>query len=93
MTTTKGEAVRVGAVVRDRMLGVTHTGTLVRTQGRAALVAWHHSFVEDELDIDQVEIWADARADAPDELRQWRGGIGKIDPDGVVQVRGLSEAQ
>ena len=89
MTTTNGDAPGVGTVVRDRMWGGTDTGTVVRREGRSAFVAWHHSIVEDELDLDQVEIWADA----PDELRQWRGGIGIIDPDGTTQIRGLSQAQ
>ncbi|MDA8340939.1 MAG: hypothetical protein M0007_01750 [Actinomycetota bacterium] len=52
------------------MWGGTHTGTVVRRDGRSVFVAWHHSFVEDELHVDQVEIWADA----PEELRRWSGG-------------------
>jgi hypothetical protein len=89
MATTNDQEPVEGTVVRDRIWGGTHTGTVVRRVGRSVFVAWHHSFVEDELDTDQVEVWADA----PEEPRQWRGGIGVIDPDGTTQIRDISEAQ
>ncbi len=78
MTTTNDNAPAVSAVVRDRMRGGAHTGTIIRREGRSVFVAWHHSTVEDQLDVDQVEIWADA----PDELRQRRAGSGSSTPTG-----------
>ena len=46
-------------------------------------VAWHGSFVEYAMDMSEVEVWADAPAD----LRAWRGGIGMFDPTtGVITV-------
>lgn len=89
MATTNAEGPATGTVVRDRIWGGTHTGTAVRSEGRLVFVAWHHSFVGDELDVDQVEVWADA----PEELRHWRGGIGIIDPEGTTQIRDLREVQ
>lgn len=79
-----GGDITEGTVVRDRRWGGTYTGTVVRREGRSVFVAWHGSFVEDELDVDEVTVWADA----PAELAEWRGGIGVVTPDGyrVEQV-------
>lgn len=60
MTPPKGITLVVGTVVRDRIWGGTHTGTGVRAEARRVFVARHDSFVEDELDDHQVEIWAKA---------------------------------
>ena len=49
-------------------------------------VAWHGSLVEDELDVDQVDVWADAS----DELRHWRGGIEVIDAT-TARARDLTQ--
>ena len=89
MTTTDGDGPEVGAIVRDRLWGGTHTGTVVRRDGRPVFVArhHHHSFVEDELDVDQVEIWPDA----PEQLDHRCGGIGIVEADGTSQTPGLSE--
>ena len=87
MTTTSSDGPGVGVVVRDRLWGGTHTGTVVRRDGRSVFVAWHHSFVEDELDIDQVEI----RADASEELRHRCGGIGVVEVDGTSQTYAFRE--
>ncbi len=87
MTTTDGDGPEVGAIVRDRLWGGTHTGTVVRRDGRSVFVAWHHCFVEDDLDVDQVEIWPDA----PEQLDHRCGGIGIVEADGTRQARGLRE--
>ncbi|MDA8283942.1 MAG: hypothetical protein M0Z42_11780 [Actinomycetota bacterium] len=63
------------SVHRDRR---AHRGPLGRRRR-------HGTPVEDELDADQVEIWADVR----DELRRWRGGIGIIAATGTLHVRDL----
>jgi hypothetical protein len=70
------EDIGEGTVVRDRKWGGTCTGTVVRRDGDSVFVAWHNSFVEDELSIDEVQVWADA----PRHLRDWRGGVGVWDP-------------
>ncbi|MDA8359273.1 MAG: hypothetical protein M0Z95_23890 [Actinomycetota bacterium] len=57
----------------------------MRTESRSVFVAWHGTFVADELDADQVEVWHDAS----DKLRRWRGGIGIMAADGTVHVRDL----
>lgn len=78
----------IGTVVRDRLWGGRHTGTVVGTEGRWVFVAWHGSFVEDQLDAADVELWADA----PEQLRDWRGGVGRvggvIEPARVIPVTG-----
>jgi hypothetical protein len=63
----------VGTVVRDRIWGGRCTGTVVATDGSGVFVAWHGSFVEDQLDAGDVEVWSDA----PSELRAWRGGLAR----------------
>jgi hypothetical protein len=45
------EAMGEGTVVRDRKWGGTCTGTVVRREGDNVFVAWHNSFVEDELTV------------------------------------------
>jgi hypothetical protein len=77
-TPAPGGEITEGTVVRDRRRGGTCTGTVVRREGRSVFVAWHGSFVEDQLDVDEVAVWADA----PAELAEWRGGIGVVTPDG-----------
>lgn len=59
----------------------------MRTEGRSVFVAWHGTFVADEFDADQVEIWADA----PDGLRPWQGGIGVMAATGTLHVRDLMQ--
>lgn len=49
-------------------------------------VARHGSFVEDELDVDQVDVWADAS----DELRHWPGAIEVIDAS-TARARDLTQ--
>ncbi|MHB8452037.1 MAG: hypothetical protein ACYDAQ_16555 [Mycobacteriales bacterium] len=51
-------------------------------------VAWHGSFVEDQLDVADVELWVDA----PAELRDWRGRIGVLGSDGSVTVEPVSRS-
>ena len=63
-------------VIRCYKWGDPVTGTVVRREGDQIFVAWHHSFVEDELNVNEVEVWADA----PQALREWRGGVGVFDP-------------
>ena len=75
----------VGAVVRSRRWGGRYAGTVVRREAGSVFVAWHGTFVEDQLDPDDVTLWADA----PAELRTWRGGIGRLDADGTVTVEPL----
>ncbi len=65
-----------GTVVRDRKWGGQFTGTVVRREGDHVFVAWHNSFVEDELTVNEVEVWPDA----PQALREWRGGVGIWNP-------------
>ncbi len=67
--------ITVGTVVRGRRCG-KQTATVVNRKGRSVFVAWHGSCVEDELDVDEVEVWPDAPAD----LSEWHGGVGVIDP-------------
>ena len=87
MTTTNDNAPAVGTVVRDRMCGA-RTGTIIRREGCSVFVAWHHSTAEDQLDVDQVEIWADA----PDELRQRRAGSGSSKPTGPARPVGFASS-
>jgi hypothetical protein len=76
----------IGTVVRDRLWGGRHTGTVVNVEGPWVFVAWHGSCVEDQLDATDVEVWADA----PDELRSWRGGIACLGGvTGPVRVIGV----
>lgn len=76
----------IGTVVRDRLWGGRHTGTVVGTEGTSVFVAWHGNFVEDQLDAADLEEWADAS----EELRGWRGGVGRlggaVDGVGVIAV-------
>ena len=64
------------AVLKKREMAPTiEEGTVVGREGDSVFVAWHGSFVEYEMDVSEVEIWADA----PAELRAWQGGIGMFD--------------
>jgi hypothetical protein len=72
----------VGTVVRDRKWGGRYAGTVVHVEGGAVFVAWHGSFVEDELCVDEVEVWPDA----PAKLAGWRGGVGVLSADGGLRV-------
>jgi len=65
-----------GTVVRDRKWGGTCSGTVVRREGDSLFVAWHNSFVEDELTVSDVTVWPDA----PEHLRAWRGAVGVWNP-------------
>lgn len=73
--------VEEGTVVVDRKWDGTHRGTVVRREGRSVFVAWHNSFVEDELDIDEVQ-----PVPATIEETEWRGGTGVIGSDGAMTV-------
>lgn len=70
-----------GTVVRDRRWGGRCTGTVVRREGDWVFVAWHGSCVEDQLSLEQVQVWLDP----PAGLDGWRGGIG-ISLDGGMRV-------
>lgn len=72
----------VGAVVRDRRWGGRCTGTVVGRDGGWVFVAWHGSFVEDQLPVDEVEAWPDT----PVELSRWRGGLGVLTAGGSERV-------
>ena len=71
-----GEEIGVGTVVRTHKWGPEHTGTVVDRKGDTLGIAWHNSFVEGELRVDEVEVWPDA----PEHLRAWRGGVGVWNP-------------
>src|SRR5438067_113037 len=66
-----GEEIGVGTVIRTHLWGPEFTGTVVDRKGDTLGVAWHNSFVEGELQVDEVEVWPDA----PQHLREWRGGL------------------
>jgi hypothetical protein len=87
MARPAAKRMREGAVVRDRMWGGTHTGTVVRREGTSVFVAWHGTCVEDELDAGQVEVWADA----PESMSHVRGGVGTVADDGQFRVRPLAD--
>ena len=70
--------VNEGTVVRDRKWGGRFSGTVVRRDADSVFVAWHGSFVEDELCLAEVEPVADPRP----EQAAWRGGIGLAGADG-----------
>lgn len=81
---TAGKAIKVGTVVRDRVWGGRYTGTVVRRSRGSIFVAWHGTWVEDELGVDEVEIVPDA--EVTDEARAWRGGVMVADADGYKVV-------
>jgi hypothetical protein len=68
----------VGSVVRHRTWDNQATGTVVRREDDTIYVAWHDTFVEDELSIADVE----PLLDAPEHLNRWRGGIGMVNAAG-----------
>jgi hypothetical protein len=78
--------VKAGTVVRDRTWGGRFSGTVVGRKDRSVFVAWHNSCAEDELDIDQVEIWPDA----PTELTAWRGSLGRLNTDGSLTIEPIA---
>src|SRR5438552_3501462 len=65
----------VGAVIRTNKWRTVFTGMVVDRKGDTLGIAWHNSFVESELQVSEVELWPDA----PEHLRQWRGGVGVWD--------------
>ncbi len=73
---------REGAVVRDRWWGGRCVGTVVGRESGWVFVAWHGSFVADQLPVDEVEAWRDP----PAELSGWRGGLGIGTADGSMRV-------
>jgi hypothetical protein len=75
--------IHAGTVVRDRRWGGRFSGTVTQQEEDRVFVAWHGSFVEDELCVDEVDVWPDA----PAELAAWRGGIGILDSDGSFGVK------
>jgi hypothetical protein len=75
--------IHTGTVVRDRRWGGRFSGTVTQRAEDRVYVAWHGSFVEDELRIDEVDVWPDA----PEELAAWRGGVGILDSDGSFRVK------
>jgi hypothetical protein len=70
------ERIGVGTVIRTSRWGPEVTGTVVDRKGATLGIAWHNSFVESELQVAEVEVWADA----PHHLREWRGGVGVWNP-------------
>ena len=70
------EEIGVGTVVRTYTRGCEEIGTVVERDGDTLFVAWHGSCVEEELTIGEVDVWADA----PRDLRDWRGGVRVRDP-------------
>ena len=70
------EEIGVGTVVRTHKWGPEYTGTVVDRKGDTLGIAWHNSFVEGELQVNEVEVWADP----PQHLREWRGGVGVWNP-------------
>ncbi len=54
----------------------------MRTDTASVFVAWHGSWVEDQLRRDEVEVWPDP----PPELAAWRGGVALLAPDETVTV-------
>jgi hypothetical protein len=77
-----------GVVVRDRKWGGRCTGTVTEvTERGSVIVAWHGSFVSDEMQPEEVEVWVDAPAD----LAAWRGGIGMLDRrEGSMSVEAVT---
>jgi hypothetical protein len=75
--------IHTGTVVRDRRWGGRLSGTVTQRAEDRVFVAWHGSFVEDELCVDEVDVWPDA----PAELAAWRGGVGVLDSDGTFRVK------
>jgi hypothetical protein len=78
----------VGTVVRGRTWGGRFSGTVVGRKGRSLFVAWHGTCVEDEVDVEDIDVWFDA----PSELAQWRGGLGVHDPSGSFEVLPVSRS-
>jgi hypothetical protein len=77
----QSERLEAGTVVRHRRHSTC--GTVVGVDGERIYVAWHGSFVEDELRRDDIDIIPDA----PEELRRWRGGVGFLDADGTFTIQ------
>jgi hypothetical protein len=76
MDQDQNSQIGVGTVIRTYKRGPVFTGTVVERKGNTLGIAWHNSFVEGELQVSEVEIWPDA----PEHLRQWRGGVGVWNP-------------
>lgn len=74
--------IRAGTVVRDRRWGGHFSGTVTHRNEDRLVVAWHGSCVEDELGVDEVDVWPDA----PTELAGWQGGVGVLGRDGSFRV-------
>lgn len=85
---TEHDILGVGTVVRDRRGRPVHRDG-GPPEGQSVIVAWHGSFLEDELHLYEVEVWADV----PEELRDWREGIGVVGPDGAIDVEGVTALQ
>lgn len=64
-----------GTPVRVLKWDGQYTGTVVRREDETVFVAYHGSFVEDELHIGDVE----ALPDPTLEQEAWRGGFGTTD--------------
>jgi hypothetical protein len=79
----------IGTVVRDRIWGGRCTGTIVRREGQSVSIAWHNSCVEDDLDIDQVEIWPDA----PPELAAWQGALGCLNTEEEFKITPITQSE
>jgi hypothetical protein len=75
--------IQAGTVIRDRRWGGRFRGTVTQRADDRVFIAWHGSFVEDELCVDEVDVWSDASA----ELAAWRGGVGVLDSDGTFRVK------
>jgi hypothetical protein len=83
------EQIGVGTVIRTQKWGPEFTGTVVDRKGDTMGIAWHNSFVESELQVGEVEVWPDA----PEHLRQWRGGVGVWNPGHPEQEWSIEPVQ
>ena len=74
--------IEVGSVVRHRRWGGRFVGTVTRRDGNTVTIAWYGSFVEDQLEVGEVELCTDRTG----EIARWRGGIGVVEADGTTHV-------
>ena len=83
MSTQYKPEIQEGTPVRVTLWADKPTGTVVRREDGWAgqvYVAYHGSWVEDELDLDEVELLANP---TPEQMA-WRGGVGIMTPDGTA---------
>ena len=80
-------AIEVGSVVRHCRWGGRFVGTVTHRDGNTVAVAWYGSFVEDQLEIGEVEVCTGRTG----EIARWRGGIGIAEADGTTDVEPIEE--